>query len=63
MQWPGTELEKSPLFDDSRRLVIQRRPRWPAGEYLGYLSTVSAYLQMPAANREQVLALIRGGAA
>jgi hypothetical protein len=56
MQWPGTELEQSPLFTDVRQLVIERRLRWPAKTWVGYLSTVSAYLQLPAAQREQVLA-------
>ena len=56
MQWPGTELEQSPLFTDVRQLVIERRLRWPAQAWVGYLSTVSAYVQLPAAQREQVLA-------
>lgn len=56
MQWPGTELEHSPLFTDVRQLVIERRLRWPARAWVGYLSTVSAYLQLPAAQREQVFA-------
>lgn len=54
MQWPGTELEQSPLFTDVRQLVIERRLRRPAQAWVGYLSTVSAYLQLPAAQREQV---------
>ena len=56
MQWPGTELEQSPLFTDVRQLVIERRLRWSAQAWVGYLSTVSAYLQLPAAQREQVFA-------
>ncbi|MEO3936700.1 class I SAM-dependent methyltransferase [Dermatophilaceae bacterium Soc4.6] len=54
MQWPGTELEQSPLFTDVRQLVIERRLRWPAQAWVGYLSTVSAYLQLPGVQREQV---------
>lgn len=49
MQWPGMELEQSPLFTDVRQLVIERRLRWPTQAWVGYLSTVSAYLQPPRA--------------
>jgi SAM-dependent methyltransferase len=59
LQWPGTELEQSPLFGDVRQLVLERRLLWPAEDYVGYLSTVSAYLQLPATQREQVFARIR----
>jgi SAM-dependent methyltransferase len=54
MQWPGTELEASDLFGDVRQLTIERRMTWPALDYLGHLSTISAYLQLPAATREHV---------
>lgn len=54
MQWPGTELEQSQWFTDVRQSVITRRWTTSAPEYLGYLSTVSAYLQLPASQREQV---------
>jgi SAM-dependent methyltransferase len=47
MQWPGTELQKSSLFTDVRQADIQRRLTISAHEYVGYLSTVSAYLQLP----------------
>ncbi|GAA0798870.1 class I SAM-dependent methyltransferase [Spirilliplanes yamanashiensis] len=53
MQWPGTELERSGLFADVRQAVVERRVRVGAGDYVGYLSTVSAYLQLPAAARER----------
>ena len=56
LQWPGTELEQSPLFVEVRQVVIERRLRWSAQAWVGYLSTVSAYLQLPAAQREQVFA-------
>ncbi len=59
LQWPGTELERSPEFGDVRQLVVARRLRWPAEEYVGYLSTVSAYLQLPPSQREPVLTRIR----
>ena len=59
LQWPGTELERSSLFGDVRQLVLEQRLLWPADEYVGYLSTVSAYLQLPAAQREQVFTRVR----
>lgn len=54
MQWPGTELQHSPWFSDVRQCVIGRRLAMPAEDYVGYLSTVSAYLELPAAQREEV---------
>ncbi|GAA1190212.1 class I SAM-dependent methyltransferase [Kitasatospora gansuensis] len=47
MQWPGTELLLSPLFSDVRQHVIKRRMTLGAADYVGHLSTVSAYLQLP----------------
>lgn len=58
MQWPGTELQRSELFEDVRQIVIERRPRIKAEDYIGYLSTVSAYLQLSADVREQAFAAI-----
>jgi SAM-dependent methyltransferase len=58
MQWPGTELERSNLFTDVRQLVIERRAMLSAEEYVGHLSTVSAYLMLDQADREVVLARI-----
>ncbi|MFI5762624.1 hypothetical protein ACIA8F_16965 [Streptomyces sp. NPDC051563] len=54
MQWPGTELRQSALFTDVRQVVIGRRLTMSAGEYLGHLSTVSAYLVLPPVVRERV---------
>lgn len=54
MQWPGTELMRSEWFTDVRQSVIERRVTMSAGEFVGYLSTVSAYLELPAAAQEQV---------
>ncbi len=48
MQWPGTELLGSPHFTDVRQVTIERRFEVSAADYLGHLSTVSAYLQLPA---------------
>ncbi|MDI6104046.1 class I SAM-dependent methyltransferase [Actinoplanes sp. NEAU-A12] len=54
MQWPGTELQRSEWFTDVRQFVIERRLTMSARDYVGHLSTVSAYLELPAAEREQV---------
>lgn len=43
LRWPGTELEVCDLFADVRQLTVPRRVRLPAAEYVGHLSTVSAY--------------------
>jgi SAM-dependent methyltransferase len=58
MQWPGTELQRSEWFADVRQSVIERRLTISAGDYLGHLSTISAYLELPAPVREQVYAAI-----
>jgi SAM-dependent methyltransferase len=52
MQWPGTELKKSSLFSDVQQTDIPRRLTISAHEYVGYLSTVSAYLQLPDLTRQ-----------
>ncbi|MFI6322103.1 class I SAM-dependent methyltransferase [Nonomuraea sp. NPDC050556] len=54
MQWPGTELERSEWFGDVRQVEIERRLTMSAADYVGHLSTVSAYLVLPPADREQV---------
>ncbi|WP_433894356.1 class I SAM-dependent methyltransferase [Streptomyces sp. CA-111067] len=59
MQWPGTELDRSAWFTDVRQAVIERRLTMSGPDYVGHLSTVSAYLVLPAADREQVLRRIR----
>jgi SAM-dependent methyltransferase len=59
MQWPGTELRQSALFTDVRQCVIERRLTMSAGDYLGHLSTISAYLELPAGVRDQVFDRIR----
>ncbi|MEV0536746.1 class I SAM-dependent methyltransferase [Kitasatospora sp. NPDC050463] len=53
MQWPGTELQRSPLFLDVQQTVITRRLTMSAPDYVGHLSTVSAYLQLPHSRRQQ----------
>ena len=54
LQWPGTELEGSDEFTDVQQSTIARRFTVEADEYVGYLSTVSAYLELPVAVQEQV---------
>lgn len=54
MQWPGTELQRSEWFTDVRQTRIERRLTIPAADYVGYLSTVSAYLKLPAPERQEV---------
>lgn len=54
MQWPGTELHRTEWFVDVRQVVIGRRLVVSAADYVGYLSTVSAYLELPTGEREEV---------
>jgi hypothetical protein len=55
MQWPGTELTRSDRFTDVRQSVVPRRTTVPASEYVGHLSTISAYLTLPDPVRADVL--------
>jgi hypothetical protein len=59
MQWPGTELQRSAWFADVQQSVIERRLAMTARDYIGHLSTVSAYLELPASAQEQVYSRIR----
>ncbi|MFJ8861602.1 class I SAM-dependent methyltransferase [Streptomyces sp. NPDC102451] len=58
MQWPGTELQRSEWFTDVRQSKIERRMTMSALDYVGQLSTISAYLVLPAREREQVFGRI-----
>jgi hypothetical protein len=58
MQWPGTELQRSEWFADAQQFVIERRLTMSACDYVGHLSTISAYLQLPASEQEQVYSQI-----
>lgn len=58
MQWPGTELQLSEWFADVRQFVIERRWTLNARDYVGLLSTISAYLELPASKQEQVYSQI-----
>jgi SAM-dependent methyltransferase len=59
MQWPGTELRRSQWFADVRQCVIERRLTVTARDYVGHLSTVSAYLELPTSVREEVYRRIK----
>ncbi|MFC6157769.1 class I SAM-dependent methyltransferase [Kribbella jiaozuonensis] len=54
MQWPGTELEQSEWFGDVRQAVIERRLMMKGVDYIGQLSTVSAYVLLPPEDRDEV---------
>lgn len=54
MQWPGTELAQSNRFIDVRQSTIERRMTMSARDYVGHLSTISAYLELPVSVREHV---------
>jgi SAM-dependent methyltransferase len=58
LQWPGTELVLSYRFTDVRQSTIERRMTASADDYLGHLSTVSAYLELPGPVRERTLGAI-----
>jgi SAM-dependent methyltransferase len=58
MQWPGTELQRSEWFVDVQQQVIERRLTMGARDYVGLLSTISAYLQLPASEQGQVYSQI-----
>lgn len=55
LQWPATELEQSEWFGDVQQAEIERRLTLSARDYVGQLSTVSAYLELPEPERDQVL--------
>jgi SAM-dependent methyltransferase len=58
MQWPGTELQRSEWFTDVQQSVIERRVTMSSRGYINHLSTISAYLELPAAEQEQVYSRI-----
>ncbi|MFD4124832.1 class I SAM-dependent methyltransferase [Streptomyces globisporus] len=59
MQWPGTELQQSPWFTDVRQSVVERRYALSASDYLGHLSTISAYFVLAPAQREELFRRMR----
>ena len=54
MQWPGTELSASSKFIDVQQSVIERPVTLSARGYVAHLSTISAYLELPAPVRQTV---------
>jgi SAM-dependent methyltransferase len=58
MQWPGSELQRSEWFTDVQQAEIERRLTMSARDYVGQLSTISAYLILPASEREQAFSRI-----
>jgi len=58
MQWPGTELQRSEWFTDVQQSVIERRFTMSAADYVGLLSTISAYLELPASDQQEVYSRI-----
>lgn len=55
LQWPGSEMAASPDFTDVEEWVLERRRTVPAADYVGNLSTVSAYLELSPTDRATVL--------
>lgn len=58
MRWPGTELQQSEWFTDVQEAVIERRLILSARDFVGHLSTISAYLELSASAQEQVYSRI-----
>ena len=58
LQWPSTELWTSELFTDVTQVVLEQRTTVSARDYVGLLSTVSAYLELEPADREDALASV-----
>jgi SAM-dependent methyltransferase len=56
MQWPGTELQTCAAFTDVRHVRLPRRLEESADDYVGHLSTISAYLELPERVRTRLLA-------
>lgn len=58
MHWPATELIEDAHFDDIRETVVEQRVEIAADDWVGYLSTVSAYLMLSDEDRAAALAAI-----
>lgn len=59
LEWPGSELVADPRFTDVREELIPRGSTIGADEYVGCLSTVSAYLMLDPDVRATLLGRIR----
>ncbi len=58
--WPAHELDGSDLFADVEDHVLAREVVVPRKEYVGYLSTLSACLQLAPVERQELLHRIAG---
>jgi trans-aconitate methyltransferase len=54
-RWPAYELDGSDLFTDVEDHVLSREVVVPRKEYVGYLSTLSACLQLAPTDRQELL--------
>jgi hypothetical protein len=59
MLWPGPELEQEEAFADVQQVLVERRFTLSAGDWVGYLSTVSAYLELERSQRQAALGAVR----
>ena len=59
LRWPGTELIDSPCFTDVEEHELPSTSTMTADDFVGLLSTVSAYLILPESDRSPLLARIR----
>lgn len=55
LHWPATELMDDVRFADIRELTVERQWSMPASDWIGYLSTVSAYLVLSETDRTTAL--------
>lgn len=64
VEWPGTELAASSRFTDVQQSTIERQMTLSARDYINHLSTISAYLELPAPVRaivfNRILELLPG---
>jgi SAM-dependent methyltransferase len=54
-RWPGSELVSCGHFIDVQHAVIERRLTMSVRDYVGELSTTSAYLQLSASDRDSLV--------
>jgi SAM-dependent methyltransferase len=60
LAWPGGEMLACGRFGEVGQSIIRRRMTLPASDYVGLLSTVSAFVVLPAGQRQQLWEVIRG---
>jgi SAM-dependent methyltransferase len=59
LDWPGNEIARSRWFTDVTRHPLPQRWSMPADEFVGLLTTVSAYVVLPDAVRGELMARVR----